>query len=327
MICTSFIDANRSALAFRGNQGIALVIVLWMLALLTVIANSMTLSLRSEVQVAANLVATARAEAAADAGVNVAMLELTRPPTDTQRWQGNGMPHFLQIGDIALRIMIIDEAAKIDINNAPENLLVGLGRSIGMDEITAVAFADAVADWRDADELRRLHGAEKEEYSAAGRDYGPKNGNIESIYELRLVLGVSEEFFENLAPLVTVSSGLQGIDSTVAAREVLMALPSATKEQVDMYLDQRQLLLDQGLQVPAAPFAQPYSTSRQGNTFSVQVHAVLGDTANFFREAIVQVTHNPKEPVVILSWRALRVGHDSLGRDVSDQQLGRHDRK
>lgn len=327
MIRASYIGANRRAVAFRGDQGIALVIVLWMLALLTVIANSMVFSLRSEVQAAANLVATARAEAAADAGVNIAMMELARPPTDLQRWQGNGMTHSLHIGDIALRIMIVDEAAKIDINSAPETLLAGLGQSIGMDEVTAVAFADAVVDWRDADELRRLHGAEKDEYSAAEKDYGPRNGNFESIYELRLVFGVNEELFERLAPLVTVNSGLQGIDTTMASQEVLMALPSATKEQVDLYLDQRQQLLGQGLPIPAAPFAQAYSAPRQGNTFSVQVHAVLGDTVSFFREAVVQVTNNPKEPVVILSWRAHRAKRDDLGQDTSGQQLGHHDRK
>lgn len=290
--------------SIRTAHGIALVIVLWMLALLSVIANSLVFSLRAEVQVAGNHVATARAEAAADAGVFRAIHELTRPPTDPLRWQGNGLTHEWQFDGVGLRIALLDEAGKIDLNAAPEALLASLFRSQGADDEAASRLADAIVDWRDPDELRRLNGAESEDYLAAGKDYGPKNANFETIEELRLVLGMSDALFRRVATLVTVHSGRSGIDSTVAPRAVLMALPGVTADQVEGYLAERQTYLAQGLPVPEAPFALASAARRVGDTLSIQVLAVFGDNTAFFREAVVRLTGNPKEPVVILAWRS-----------------------
>ncbi len=297
-------NGPRSQVALSSQGGIALVIVLWMLALLTVIANSMVFSLRSDVQVAANNAGSARAEAAADAGVYKAIRELVRPTTDPLRWQGNGLTHEWLFDDVAMRVTIIDEAGKIDLNAAPETLLGSLFRSLGVDETLAVSLADAIVDWRDPDDLRRVNGAEKEDYVAAGKDYVPRNANFETIEELRLVLGMNDDLFRRAAPLVTVYSGRSGVSSSVAPRAVLMALPGMTPEQVDAYLAERQTLLAQGLPVSEAPFALVSAAQRVGDTFSIQVHAVLGDNIAFFREAVARVTANPKAPVVILAWRA-----------------------
>ena len=308
-----FIEQYNTAMATavsRPERGIALVIVLWMLALLTVIANSMVFSLRSEVQVAGNHAASARAEAAADAGVFKAIRELTRPATDVQRWQGNGFAHDWIFDGVALRVTIMDEAGKIDINTAPETLLGSLFRSLGVDETLAGSLTDAIIDWRDPDDLRRVSGAEREDYVAAGKDHGPKNANFETIEELRLVLGMTDDLFRRAAPLITVHSGRPGIATPGAQRAVLVALPGIAAEQVDSYLAERQALLEQGLPVPEAPFASAFSARPMGDTFSIQVHAVLGDNTAFFREAVAQVTSNPKAPVVILAWRAPAGGQD-----------------
>jgi general secretion pathway protein K len=294
----------------RAVRGVALVIVLWMLALLTVIAGSMVYSLRSDVQVAGNLAAAASAEAAADAGVFRAIRELARPITDVRRWQGNGLAHEWRFGDAALRIVIIGEAGKININAAPEILLAGMFRSLGADEEMAVSLADAIADWRDADDLRRPHGAEKEDYLAAGKDYPPKNGEFESIEELRLVLGITDEIFRRVVPLITVRSGRAGIDASVAPRAVLLALPGATPEEVDAFLEQRQARLAQGMPVVVPAFAQAWLAPPVADTFSIQVQAVLGDNTAFFREAVVQMAGNIRDPAVVLAWRSLPAGNE-----------------
>ena len=60
------------------QSGIALVMVLWMLALLSVIAGSLVFSSRTEMLMAGNTAALAQAEASADAGVYMAIHELVR---------------------------------------------------------------------------------------------------------------------------------------------------------------------------------------------------------------------------------------------------------
>ena len=61
------------------NRGIALVVVLWTLLLLSLIAASFLTLTRGEIGVARNAVDNARAEALADAGVHRAVLGLMRP--------------------------------------------------------------------------------------------------------------------------------------------------------------------------------------------------------------------------------------------------------
>ena len=84
---------------------------------------------------------------------------------------------------------------------------------------------DAIADFRDKDDLERLNGAEDSAYSAAGRDYGPKNARFETVDELRRVLGVTPDIYRPLAPLVTVHSGRRGINPVTAPHALLLALP------------------------------------------------------------------------------------------------------
>ena len=297
------VDGHRPA-QHRAQSGIALVLVLWMLALLTVIAGSLVFSSRTEVLMAGNLASLAQAEAMADAGVYKAIHELARPQTDLQRWKGDGLTHLWNFQGTTLRVKILDESAKVDLNAAPTVLLKGLFRTLGVAESDADALADAVADWRDADDLRNLHGAEKADYAAAGRHYGPANAPFETIDELRQVLGMSDDLFRKLELLVTVHSRQPGINVAVAPREVLLALPGATPEQVDAFLEQRRILLDQGLPAPAVPGVQGLSAGAIVSAFSIQVEAVLGDNARFFRAAVVRLTGNPREPVAILDWRA-----------------------
>lgn len=288
----------------RMQSGIALILVLWMLALLSLIAGNLVFSSRTALLVARNLQSQAKAEALADAGVYKAIHELAGPQTDPQRWKGDGLTHLWNFQGADLRVTILDESAKVDLNAAPTVLLKGLFRTLGVAEPDADALADAVADWRDADDLRSLHGAEQADYAAAGRDYGPANAPFETIEELRQVLGMNDGLFRKLERLVTVHSQRAGINTAVASREVLLALPGATPEQVDFFLGQRRILLDQGLPAPAFPGMPGLSAGAIGLVFSIQVEAVLSDNVRFFREAVVRLTGDIKEPVAVLAWRA-----------------------
>lgn len=286
------------------QSGIALVLVLWVLALLSAIAGSLVFSSRTEVSMAGNLASLAQAEALADAGVYKAIHELARPQTDLQRWKGDGLIRPWNFQGTRLRVKILDESAKVDLNAAPTVLLKGLFRALGVGEADADALADAVADWRDADDLRGLHGAEKADYAAAGKAYGPANAPFETIDELRQVLGISDELFRKLELLVTVHSRQPGINTAVAPREVLLALPGATPEQVDVFLEQRRILLEQELPAPTFPGVPGLSAGAVVSVFSIQVEAVLSDNVRFFREAVLRLTGNPKEPVAVVDWRA-----------------------
>ncbi len=66
----------------NNQKGIALVIVLWMLALLTIMATGYSRMMRTETMLTANLVRSAQANALAEAGINQAIIELFKPVPD-----------------------------------------------------------------------------------------------------------------------------------------------------------------------------------------------------------------------------------------------------
>jgi general secretion pathway protein K len=294
------------------NSGIALVLVLWMLVLLTAIANGLVFSTRAEILVTGNLASQARAEALADAGVFKAIhaLQSAQPgqqalaPSDPLFWRADGLARSWLYRNEQLYVTIIDETGKIDLNTAPPPLLQGLLRSVGVEDDRSQALVDAILDWRDPDSLRRLHGAEKDDYVARGLLHGPPNSDFENIDELRQVLGMNESLFNRIEPYITVFSHQGGINSSVAPKQVLLSVPGVAPEQVDLFVAQRTALLEQGFPPPPFPPAQGFSASSTAATFSIHVDAFLSDNSRFSRQAVVRLTSLPKEPYSILAWRA-----------------------
>lgn len=98
------------------------------------------------------------------------------------------------------------ESGKININRAEVSLLSALFVVAGKTEPEARSIAAAILDWRDDDDDPEPNGAEIEQYIAAGREYGPRNGPFEALGELTYVLGVDSALFHCVRPLITVSA-------------------------------------------------------------------------------------------------------------------------
>lgn len=284
------------------QDGVALVLVLWVITLLTVIAGNFAYSMRGEAQIARNLLGTAQAQARADAGVQLAWFELLKPASDSLRWQGNGLVHEIVQDGVVLRITILDESGKIDINAAPEGLLRSLFKSAGLDDQASAALSDAVLDWRSPGDLRRLNGAKEQDYRAAGKNYGPPNAPFETVDELQRVLGMSPALYRQVAPALTIYSLQAGINTSVAPREALLAIPGANPGMVEQFLAQRQQALANGQPVPAFAGAGTFSSGSSSRTYLVRSEASLPDGTVFVRQAIGRLSPNPKYPIQLVSW-------------------------
>ena len=287
----------------RRQSGVALVLVLWVITLLSVIAGNFAFSMRGEAKIARNLISTAQAQALADAGVHKAWFELSKPPTDLQRWQANGVAHPFSMGDAVLTVTLQDETGKIDLNTASEPLLQGLFRSVGLSEEGSVALVDAVVDWRDADKLKRLHGAEDADYRAAGKSYIPTNSPFETIDELQRVLGMSTDLYRKLAPALTVYSKQAGVNTAVAPLAVLLAIPGVNPAMVEQYLAQRQSLLTADQK--ALPFAGAgsFGVGSTGlSSYTARCEVKMSDGTVFVRQAVARLAQDPKRPMIVLAW-------------------------
>jgi len=205
------------------QSGVAMVVVLWMVSLLTIMAASFSLSTQRNTGLVNNAQDRAQGLALADAGVHYAMLMLSLPDP-AQRWRSDGAHYQASLPGGQVGLTIFDEGGKIDINAATEaTLRTLLGKLAGNDDLAA-SLTDKILDWRDNDDLKRLHGAEAKDYQAEGKGYVPQNKNFQALEELQMVSGLTPALYKKLEPLLTIYSGQDGINPQKASAEALQLL-------------------------------------------------------------------------------------------------------
>ncbi|MCF1182406.1 general secretion pathway protein GspK [Marichromatium gracile] len=215
------------------QRGVALLLVLWVLALLTVMAAGLTATGRSELALVDNALAAARFRAAADAALAEVALRLTLPPgrLDGPVWRGDARPHPWSFGGERLEVRIQDLGGLIDLNRADPARLADLLRVLGVEPGRAERLAAVIVDWRDGDALTRVGGAEDADYRALGRPFGARDGDLPLVDELALLPGMTPELAAALAPLTRVTGDAGGIVRAFAPAAVLAALDGIGLEQ------------------------------------------------------------------------------------------------
>ena len=221
------------------QSGVALVLVLWVVSLMTLMAGSFALSTQRESALMSHARTRARATALAEGGIHYAMLMLSLPDV-TKRWVADGRGYRISLDGTELELRLYDEAGKIDLNSAQELTLRTLFGVVTGDLDQATRLTDLILDWRDPDDLKHLHGAETADYVAAGTGQRPKNRVFYVYEELADVLEMTPELYHRLEPFLTLYSPQDGINPARASREVLLALAGGNENLVDTYLAQRQ---------------------------------------------------------------------------------------
>ncbi len=277
--------------------------MLWITILLATIAIGMSQDSRTQTLLTRNQLALAKARALADGAVERAMFEHLRPPFPDKVWFPNGAVHGWEEDGARLAVSLAYESGRIDMNFAREPLLKGLFTSAaGLKPEEVDHIVDAILDWRDADDQKRLNGAEAAEYRAAGRNYVPANTYFETIEELQRVLGVTTEIYAKIADLITVHSRQPGVDPAGASRAVLLSIPTLTPAVVDDYIQQREWARFNNQPAPPLPLAVGY-VSIGASGFHVNATVRMPEGEIFVREVVVQPTGNPKRPLQYLAWR------------------------
>lgn len=284
-------------------RGIALVVVLWVLVLLTLVVGVYAVLTRTESLQARFLIDTTAARYAAEAGLHLAVFELRNPDLET-RWVADGRPYELRFGDAVLEIRVWDESGRIDLNRAEEELLAELFMSRGVEEMEAVHLAAAIADWRDPDDLVRPFGAEIDEYLAVGLPYGPANAPFGSVEELQQVIGMSWELFRDVEDLLTVHSPGGQINPAFAPAEVLALLPDMDLELARMFVEERAQHHPSDLDALMMPNGQLVSLRGRGQAYRIRTRATLDNGAWTSIEATIALgTDRRGRPFRVLRWR------------------------
>jgi general secretion pathway protein K len=258
------------------ERGFILVAVLWLLALLTLIALALTTSVRLDVRARSQLLRHAEAEALADGLTRLAALRLgdrDRRPLTEVAFATNGTPLRCFQGESSAEIAITDTGGLVDINSASGPLLEWLLLRVGAAPDRAGALAAAIVDFRDADDLPNgPAGAESAAYEAAGLAHGPKNAPFETVTELDQVLGMTVGLLGRLRHVVTVHGRQAGIDPWRAPRELLVASSAGDGT---------------GKAVPANVPSE-FRISSKGLAYRVVVRISTSHGGRFDREAVVE---------------------------------------
>lgn len=244
----------------KNNQrGMALLLVLIVVTLLTSILMELSYSTLIEQHLTETFRDSTRAYFLASGGITagkkILLSDKNEYDAPTEIW-GLGIRNY-PVGEGFVSLFAEDLDGKLAVNslvvgNNPQTVVVDrfyrLFSALGIKEpgdLTA-----GLIDWLDngnesyqliqTDDLEiPVAGAEDSYYQSLASPYACKNAPIESLDELLLVRGFTEEVFKIISPYLSVGDGKQ-ININTAGREVLLSLSLKMQEQtVDLIIESR----------------------------------------------------------------------------------------
>ncbi len=230
----------------RGKRGMALLLVLMIVALMTSLLTDLAFSTMVDMRLTETFRDSTRAYYLAKGGINAGrmILQEDRNKYDSldETWS-KGVINY-PVGEGSVTIRIEDQDGKLSLNgmvngNNPQTIMtdrfyrllvvMGLDRLADPAELTA-----ALIDWIDTgnDPYTEIHtdgqslpvsGAEDIYYQSQAQPYKSKNGPLETLQELSLIKGFTPEIVRQISPHLA-TNGAVAVNINTASAEVLMAL-------------------------------------------------------------------------------------------------------
>jgi general secretion pathway protein K len=282
----------------RRSRGFIVVAVLWILAALSaLVLVYMSFVTNTAVVVAASS-DRVQVDALATAGIELAAYQLTAVREETRPSSGT---FNARLGAARVFVTFSSEAARIDLNAAPKELLAGLMAGLGVAPSNAADYADRIVAWRTP-----AQGGEDDpetaSYRTAGIAWGPRHAPFPATEELWLVRGIPPAVIERMLPFVTVFSNMASINIADAAPQVVAALPGMTPERLQALMVQR---TDQRTDPRALPglAGGGAATLEASRAYRVSVTVDFDNGRRSLAEAVILLLDDGDEPYRVLSWR------------------------
>ena len=226
------------------EKGLALIITLLVVVLLTVLILEFDFSTRTDLLAARNFRDGTQALFLAQSGLAAAKAVLrddirqgSQYDAFDELWAIPFPPY--PVGSGTVIVSIQDEGGKlnpndlVNIHDRPVPKKVNqLRRLFELLEVDP-DLVEAVIDWIDENERPQPNGAESDYYRRQDPPYLCKNAKLSVLSELHLVRGVTDSVYEKIAPYLTVHSlpiGEGPINLNTAEGVVLQTLPSLKEE-------------------------------------------------------------------------------------------------
>jgi general secretion pathway protein K len=293
MACESPGQADRQ----RADDGFIVVAVLWILLALAALVSVFAIYVaNTELAVSVND-DSVQAEALVSASLELTAYKLVTIRREDRPTHG---AFSYRLGRANVDVDFRSEAARIDLNKAPKELLAGLFTALGASYDNAQDYADRVIGWRTAPSTDT---ADKEVslYRAAGLNYGPRGGPFGDAAELALVLGLPPALVEAAMPYVTIYSGREEVNILDAAPIVLAAVPGMTPARLSTFLGERGGLDGQSATTQLGDM-QNAVTTEGSKAMRVTVGVRFDSGRRIVSQAVILVGGREK-PYRVLSWQ------------------------
>jgi general secretion pathway protein K len=299
------------------EQGVVIVAVLWILMALSALTVILSLYLSASAQALAVNDVSLKIEALVSASLELTAYQLTLAGDEDRPQRGSF--HFKMDAADTL-VTFTSEAARIDLNMAPKELLSGLFAGLGAKKDAADDDAERIIGWR----TRPTPDSTNDEealYRASGLSYSPRQAPFANAGELALIAGLPPALVDRALPFVTVFNGTSDVDRTIAEPEVLDALPNKGSDKSIFSSDTSAAgSAPAGTgSAPAAPGSSPAApgsaspvsgdttpaastTTARSACYRVQVSINFEDGRRTASEAVI-VLGNKDEPYRVLSWQ------------------------
>ncbi|MEM7718279.1 MAG: hypothetical protein AAF222_03690 [Pseudomonadota bacterium] len=246
---------RRSLMARRYQRGFVLITVLWTgLALLLGVSAFMSGARQEALQIRVEI-ATARATELARAGLNVALADLGRVSPDQVRSPRDGTPITLQMAEGRVTYRIQDEAGKLDVNEAPPQLLgpvlQSIGSNDGVDAFDAVNIAQALE---------------------ASSQRGTRT---RSVGDALRAAGFSAATARTAERYLTTFNFTSRVNPRTAPAETLAAIPGLGPGGADEIISRRET----GRNMPRLGSAAAWLAERAGPVYTIEAEAELATGA------------------------------------------------
>ena len=282
--------------ASSSEQGFVIVAVLWILMALSALAAIFAVYLSASAQALALNDVALQTEALVSASLELTTYQLTlagdkeRPP--------RGSFHF-RMDDADVLVTFTSEAARIDLNFAPKEVLAALFAGLGASKAAATEDADRIVGWR----TRPVPGAANVEealYASAG--YTPRQSLFTHVNELALVVGLPPALVERALPFVTVFSGSPDVDTAIAAPEVIDALPGKASDKPGDAFGAPSTPSSAPLATANTPAAQSDPTTAKSTCYRIEATIRYSNGRRSVSEVVIALG-DKVEPYRVLSWQ------------------------
>lgn len=274
----------------RREEGYAMIAAVAAIAMFASLALILVTGTRGGTVMAGAERDRAEANAAAEAGLALALSGLAeRGPTGA--WPIDGRVRNESFGQARLSIRVEDERGKLPINLLDETQVRRMLERAGLSGERLAIAADSLNDWLDEDEERRPSGAERAWYAARG--IAPRNGPLVSIDEFAAIRGFDPALVERLRPIVTLHWNKGPFEPRHASLDAIAVMSADGEDPVAQIERAREL----AGQVTALSFE--VEGGLVGRPLLVTVDASLPGGAHATRRALVELTGASVRPYVV----------------------------